>query len=757
MLAKVLKWARKTSSIIIVVIGIFIISLFLFLGPLSEFIIEKYDEDWTGRQIEMDKMRVNLFTGGIHIYGLALFEPSKQDTFAYVGHIYSNLEWTHFLRGEYDILEVALFKPDVHIVQGGFTFNFDDLIKRFTAEGDTTNTEKSPEPIHYHIQGIHIDSARIRYQEKNIGSNITLTNLNVKCPSIAWDNPGHHYEASTDFFTGGRMQSVLDIDINSLLYTLSSDIKKVNIAPFLPYLQDVMRVNQLEGLASILFELKGDLNKPAAISLRADNTLSKFSIADFEDNLLTSVQTLTFGIDSINTENEIYNWGALFVDRPYLKFELYLDGDNFTRLMNDTTSTAVSRDSITSEVDYGNPFRVLVGYAIDIMNEYVMKEYSADSIAVTHGQVIYNDYTLNDKFSMDMDSLFLSSGRLNSQNSSLNFVINSRVNKTGYMKAVLSMDPHNLENLEMVYTLRDVRMSSFSPYSVYYVAHPFWDGLIYYDNKTKVLNHIITSENKLEIKRIEVGKKVKNTTAFDLPLRLAVAILRDQHGNVNLDVPVEGNLDDPKYRLGKVIWGIVKNILVKAATSPYKLLANAIKADEDDLKAIQFEYLSDSLTKKQQKNLSTLARVLKLKPELKINLVYLPGYPDEKEMMAAYEAKKRYILKIDSTRDDEPTPAQIKQIEALSINDSSFVDYLNRSLLFEGSLPPLEKCKRLVGNRRLNNRMNALISNRKKLLSDYLSGNERVQPNAFALEDAEEKAFSDGVPKFEVRFGLIDE
>ncbi len=386
-----------------------------------------------------------------------------------------------------------------------------------------------------------------------------------------------------------------------------------------------------------------------------------------------------------------------------------------------------------------------------------MKEYTVDSITISNGQIIYNDYTLNDKFTMDMDSLFLSSGRLNSENASLNFVISSRVNNTGQMDAHLSMDPHNLENLEMTYTLKNVRLSSFSPYSVHYVAHPFWDGLIYYDNKTKVLNHMIASENKLEIRKIEVGKKIKSSTAFDLPLRLAVAILRDQHGNVNLDVPVEGNLDDPEYKLGKVIWGIIKNILVKAATSPYRLLANAIKADEDDLKAIKFDYLTDSLTKKQQKNLSTLARVLKLKPELKINLVYMPGHPDETEMLAAYEAKKRYILKIDSTRDEDPTPAQLKQIEALSINDTAFVDYLNRSLLFEGSLPPIEKCKRLIGKRRLSNRMEAIINNRKKLIHDYLSSNEQLQPDAFEIADAGENELSDGAPKFDVRFGLVDE
>jgi hypothetical protein len=163
------------------------------------------------------------------------------------------------------------------------------------------------------------------------------------------------------------------------------------------------------------------------------------------------------------------------------------------------------------------------------------------------------------------------------------------------------------------------------------------------------------------------------------------------------------------------------------------------------------------LTNKQQKNLRMLGRVLKLKPELKIELIYKPGSDDESEMLAAYEAKKRYILKIDSLREEEPSMAQIKQIEELSINDSSFIQYMNRHLLFEGSLPPIEKCKRFVGKRRLENKMEAIVANRKKRITDFLSGLEEVKPENFALADAGENAKSDGIPKFDVQFGLVDE
>lgn len=122
MFARILKWAGKTSSLIILILGVIIVSIFIFLGELAEFLIEKYDEKWTGRRIEMGKMRINLFTGGVSIYDITLFEQNKQDTFTYVKHIYANLEWTHFIKGEYDIAEVSIKRPFVSVIQQGSSF-----------------------------------------------------------------------------------------------------------------------------------------------------------------------------------------------------------------------------------------------------------------------------------------------------------------------------------------------------------------------------------------------------------------------------------------------------------------------------------------------------------------------------------------------------------------------------------------------------------------------------------------------------------
>ncbi|MDV3307295.1 MAG: DUF748 domain-containing protein [Cyclobacteriaceae bacterium] len=757
-----LKWVRKILLALLILVASFVVIIVVFAGRIAEWTLERYDEEWTGRRIEVDKIRVNLFTGTVRIDGLTAFEYARPDTFFHIASAFANLELTHFLGGDYDVTEITVTKPRILVDQDGNSFNFDDLIERFGASDDTTAVSPAAgEPVRYRLENLRIDSATIHYREKSVGAEVVFNPLTARCPLIAWNDPNHHYELEAGLApttsgqaSGGTIGLVFDLNLDSLEYRLASNLSDVQISPFAPYARDVIDISLLEGLLSMQFNLAGNFNSPSEVALSGKQQLRTFRLTDPEQDTLFSLSSFSIAVDSLNTSSAIYDFGAFELDGPYLAFELYPDGDNFTRLLRDTTTTT-SSDSVASEIDYSNPFRLLVSYANDIIEEYVMQNYSVDSVVVTNGTVVYKDYTLEDPFYFRLDSLHLSSGALNSQNSDLNFIARSRVNNTGILDAALSFDPHNLENVEMVYGIRDVRISSFTPYSNYYVAHPFQDGLIYYNSETKVLNRIIDSKNKLEIRRIDVGKKIGRKPVYNLPLRLAVAILRDVNGNINMEIPVSGDLNDPEYKLGKVIWGIIENLLVKAATSPYRLLAQAINADENDLKAISFDYLSDSLTNRQRRNLSMLGRVLKVKPELRINLHYLPGNTDELSLLAAFEAKKRYILKIDTLREEEPNAAQLKEIEALSINDSAFVSYLNRRLLFEGSLSPIEKCMRYVGRRRLQNRMAAIIDNRKRLITDYLITEQQLPAEAFAFVDEPDRT-SDGLPMFEVTFDVYE-
>ncbi|MFN8135506.1 MAG: DUF748 domain-containing protein [Bacteroidales bacterium] len=215
-----------------------------------------------------------------------------------------------------------------------------------------------------------------------------------------------------------------------------------------------------------------------------------------------------------------------------------------------TTST----DTTTSadQVDYSNPFTIMADYIKEISKDYIISNYTAKDVQIHNGHIVYKDYTLEDKFVYDLEHLEMSSGPISSKRQYFPYM-SCLANRSGKIKAHLSFDPRDYMNMSVNYSIDDMRISDFNPYSKFYVAHAFVEGLLYYYSTNTISNGQLKSTNVMSIKKIEVSRKLNDKPLYALPLRLAIAILRDRKGNIDLDIPVEGNLKDPTYKIGKVI------------------------------------------------------------------------------------------------------------------------------------------------------------------------------------------------------------
>ena len=138
---------------------------------------------------------------------------------------------------------------------------------------------------------------------------------------------------------------------------------------------------------------------------------------------------------------------------------------------------------------------------------------------------------------------------------------------------------------------------------------------------------------------------------YDIPIKLALFILKDRYGVINLDVPVRGNLDDPSLKFGKLIWTTFKNLMVKVATAPFDALAGQIGADPKDLEAIEYEYLDTLLTPQRQKQLDLLIQLEKQKPGLGIEMVYYNDLARE-EALILFREQPAHSLKKCIARQD---------------------------------------------------------------------------------------------------------
>ena len=118
----------------------------------------------------------------------------------------------------------------------------------------------------------------------------------------------------------------------------------------------------------------------------------------------------------------------------------------------------------------------------------------------------------------------------------------------------------------------DIELPQFTPYSGKYAGYTIEKGKLTMNLSYLIDKRQLKAENKIFIDQFTFGEKVESEDATKLPVQLAISLLKDRDGRINLDIPVEGSLDDPKFRLGKVIWSVIVNLITKAVTAPFALL-----------------------------------------------------------------------------------------------------------------------------------------------------------------------------------------
>jgi hypothetical protein len=246
------------------------------------------------------------------------------------------------------------------------------------------------------------------------------------------------------------------------------------------------------------------------------------------------------------------------------------------------------------------------------------------------------------------------------------------LNKRGKLVAQFGFNPLNPMDLNLEYVITDFQLADLNIYSRQYMGFPILYGDMYYKASTEILNNQLKSENELIIRNVELGDK--RGGLYSLPIKFALFLLKDKDGVINLDVPVRGDLNDPKVSVGKIVWTTFKNLIIKVAAAPVKFLSGLINVDPKDIEEIEFDYLDTTFTAKRQKQLDLLLELEQKKEGLDIELVYFNDVELEREQIAIAEAGKEFNAQSRKDyREDEKT--FVKYLHDQTNNDTlSIID-----------------------------------------------------------------------------------
>ena len=165
----------------------------------------------------------------------------------------------------------------------------------------------------------------------------------------------------------------------------------------------------------------------------------------------------------------------------------------------------------------------------------------------------------------------------------------------------------------------NIPLPIFNPYSGRFAGYNIAKGSLTTDLQYLIEDRKLEAKHHIRIDQLEWGEATESKEAVPLPVKLATSLLKDVDGVIDLNVPVNGTLDDPKFRIGPIVWQVVKNILVKAVTAPFRLLGSLFTGAED-AQFVQFAPGEATLDPAAAEQMNALAKGLAQKPEIKLDV-----------------------------------------------------------------------------------------------------------------------------------------
>lgn len=518
---------------------------------------------------------------------------------------------------------------------------------RLEAHSAAAPTVRAAAPAwHYQLADLKIADGTIGFVDHGTAQPVSLTlsplQLNVMHISDAFDT-AWPFEIGTRLNRKGNLSVQGKVRLSPLDVSLHLQAKQWDVAAFEPYFG--ARLNA--SIASALFDADGDLavgrHDDAAwyASYRGNAALNSVRMLDKQSADLfagwrsLAVSQIRARYDEHGTDVDA---GRVALDSFYGR--IFLDQNGRLNLRNfiaapEAAPTSLTRVAATAPAQSPNANERVATTAGAANGPQAASSAAAappssaaavnlhfGAFVLRQGHINYTDDFIKPNFTanlIDIDGRVGAFGSHTTDPASVD--IKASLDGRGPVTISGMLNPlTSPPALDLTAGAQGIELTSFTPYSTKYAGYPITEGRLNIDLHYVLDQNKLTADNHLFIDQLTFGDRVENATATHLPVTLAVALLKNSRGQIDVDIPVSGSLSDPQFSLGGLIWHAVVNLLEKAVTAPFTLLANAFGGSTAQLQYVAFAPGSSVLSADDEKKLQTLAQALNDKPAVKLEM-----------------------------------------------------------------------------------------------------------------------------------------
>ena len=451
------------------------------------------------------------------------------------------------------------------------------------------------------------------------------------------------------FSAGINQQSLLTStgQVDALAQTVNAEIDFSNmlLSRLQPYIAPYINITIEDGM----FSTKGILHADAKDTLTYSGS-ANISQLHINDNVLKQPlltwQTMDINQLSFDRQQANIDIDEINVDKLFSRLIISPDrSTNISELINtpaDIKQTTASVETDKAAVSPSKADQATLSAGNEQSVDAPQMKLNINKIGFTDSSAFFADNSLTPNFASGIEML---NGQIT--NLSSNPETTASVDLAGkidkYAPVTLKGDVNPLlaqPYLDLNLNFDKVELTSVNPYSGTYAGYYIDKGQLSLDLTYQLKNNELVGSNHVVIDQLELGKRSNSSLATSLPVTLAIALLQDRHGVIDLGVDVSGDIDSPSFSFGSIIINALGNIITKAVTSPFSFLAGLVDSDEQ-IDKISFEYGRSNISLKQKSTLDKLAKALIDRPLLNLNIKGSVDLINDKQALAETKLHKQ--------------------------------------------------------------------------------------------------------------------